>query len=87
MMHHWTRAQDMSAALDCVLATQAEFVGPDRIMASGFSYGGWKALSLAAQTGNHAGNHTGNYAGYVAPYKADAETSTHCQDISHAGLR
>lgn len=54
---HWTRAQDLSAALDALLAAP-DFAGridPDRIMASGFSYGGWTALSLGGVTGNHAG--------------------------------
>lgn len=54
---HWTRAQDLSAALDMLLADPdfAPHADSSRIMAAGFSYGGWTALSLAGLTGNHAG--------------------------------
>ncbi|MEL6639956.1 MAG: hypothetical protein AAFN63_01585 [Pseudomonadota bacterium] len=54
---HWTRAQDMSAALDA-LVDMPGFSGSldmSRVMAAGFSYGGWTALSLGGATGNHAG--------------------------------
>ncbi|MEM6311342.1 MAG: hypothetical protein AAF754_14970 [Pseudomonadota bacterium] len=54
---HWTRAQDMSVALDALMADPA-FAGQidtDRIMASGFSFGGWTALALGGMTANHAG--------------------------------
>ncbi len=54
---HWTRAQDMSAALDALL-NSPDFSGHldmSRVMAAGFSYGGWTALSLGGATGNHAG--------------------------------
>lgn len=54
---HWTRAQDLSAALDLVQADPA--LGPlldtGRVMAAGFSYGGWTALSLGGARSNHAG--------------------------------
>ena len=52
-------------------------VDASRVMATGFSYGGWTALSMGGQTGNHAG--------YVAHCEEDAEASTHCQDIIRAG--
>lgn len=51
---HWTRATDLSVALD-TLAADPEFAGhidTSRIMAAGFSYGGWTALSLGGMTGN-----------------------------------
>ena len=54
---HWTRAQDISAALDAVVNMPA-FSGRldmSRIMAAGFSYGGWTALSLGGARGNLAG--------------------------------
>lgn len=54
---HWTRAQDMSAALDALQALP-EFAGHldlTRVMAAGFSFGGWTALSLGGARGNHAG--------------------------------
>jgi len=56
-VNHWTRAQDISAALDVVMADPAfaDQIDPSRIMAAGFSYGGWTALSLGGVTGNHAG--------------------------------
>ncbi|SNR66160.1 alpha/beta hydrolase family protein [Puniceibacterium sediminis] len=55
--HHWTRAQDLSAALDHVLQdpTYAPLIDASRIYAAGFSYGGWTALSLAGVRGNRAG--------------------------------
>ncbi len=54
---HWTRAQDMTTALDWLLAQPdlAAHVDLSRVMAAGFSYGGWTALSLGGMTGNHAG--------------------------------
>jgi predicted dienelactone hydrolase len=56
-VRHWTRAADLSVALDALLADPE--VGPridtSRIMAAGFSYGGWTALSLGGARGNHAG--------------------------------
>ncbi|MEM9708633.1 MAG: hypothetical protein AAF871_07530 [Pseudomonadota bacterium] len=54
---HWTRAQDMSAALDALVDMPSFSDGLDtsRIMAAGFSYGGWTALSLGGATGNHDG--------------------------------
>lgn len=56
-VRHWTRAWDLSAALDAVLADPA-FAGridAARIMAAGFSFGGWTALSVGGARGNHAG--------------------------------
>ena len=54
---HWTRAQDISQALDTVLADPdlSDHIDKTRIMAAGFSYGGWTALSLGGIRGNHAG--------------------------------
>jgi len=54
---HWTRAMDLSAALDAVMADPdfSDHIDTSRIMAAGFSYGGWTALSLGGMTGNHAG--------------------------------
>lgn len=52
---HWTRSQDMIAALDWLIESP-DFAGnldTSRIMAAGFSYGGWTALSLGGVTGNH----------------------------------
>ncbi|MEM9584838.1 MAG: hypothetical protein AAGA08_17130 [Pseudomonadota bacterium] len=54
---HWTRAQDMSAALDALQdkSAFADSFDMSRVMAAGFSFGGWTALSLGGATGNHAG--------------------------------
>ncbi|WP_271951773.1 alpha/beta hydrolase family protein [Ruegeria faecimaris] len=55
--NHWTRAQDMSAALDHALQDPvfAPLIDTSRIYATGFSYGGWTALSLAGVQGNRDG--------------------------------
>lgn len=56
-VNHWTRVADLSTALDAVFADPAfaDHIDAARIMAAGFSYGGWTALSMAGITGNHAG--------------------------------
>lgn len=56
-IQHWTRALDMRKALDSLLDSPKfnGHVDETRIMAAGFSYGGWTALSLGGMTGNHAG--------------------------------
>ncbi|TVP73046.1 MAG: hypothetical protein EA339_04445 [Rhodobacteraceae bacterium] len=74
---HWTRAQDLTLALDHLLADPA--IGPAidtaRIAALGFSYGGWTALSL--------GGLRGNLAGYIA--HCDDRPTRHCADLARAG--
>jgi len=81
-LKHWTRAQDMRIALDTVLADPelSARIDPARIMAAGFSYGGWTALSLGGLNGNHAG--------YVAHCETYGEASSHCADLlrGNAGL-
>lgn len=54
---HWTRAKDMSVALDTVLEMPefSDTLDMSRVMAAGFSYGGWTAMSLGGAKGNHAG--------------------------------
>lgn len=54
---HWTRAQDLSVTLDAILERNglADSLDMTRVMAAGFSYGGWTALSLGGAMGNHAG--------------------------------
>ena len=56
-VEHWTRAQDMSTALDAILDMPGYSNSLDmtRVMAAGFSFGGWTALSLGGAKGNHAG--------------------------------
>ncbi|MCY4006810.1 MAG: hypothetical protein OXE84_08330 [Rhodobacteraceae bacterium] len=55
---HWTRITDLRAALDALLENPkfSGHVDTTRIMAAGFSYGGWTALSMGGATGNHAGS-------------------------------
>lgn len=55
--NHWTRAQDLSTALDHVLQDPAfaPLIDTSRIYATGFSYGGWTALSLGGVRGNRDG--------------------------------
>lgn len=74
-LKHWTRTQDMSLALETVLADPelGAQIDQSRIMAAGFSYGGWTALSLGGLQGNHAG--------YVAHCDQYGEASSHCADL------
>ena len=69
---HWTRAQDLSAALDDLLTHSAfkNHLDTSRVMAAGFSYGGWTALSLGGMTSNHQG--------FVDACKAYGERLTAC---------
>jgi predicted dienelactone hydrolase len=80
-MNHWTRAQDLSAALDAVLADPSlnAHIDPSRIYAAGFSYGGWTALSLAGLTGDRDG---------LERFCNDpAQAISHCEDILSAGIK
>ncbi len=54
---HWTRVADLSVALDGLMADPdfAGHIDPTRIMAAGFSYGGWTALSMGGLKGNLQG--------------------------------
>jgi predicted dienelactone hydrolase len=79
-LNHWTRAQDLTAALDYVLK-DPQFAGSidtSRIYATGFSYGGWTALSLAGLTGERDGLDQFCHDG--------SEVSSHCSDILKAGI-
>ncbi|KEJ89715.1 alpha/beta hydrolase family protein [Sulfitobacter donghicola] len=74
-LDHWTRPQDLSLALDHILA-DPDFSGKidmSRIMAAGFSYGGWTALSLGGIRGHHAA--------YVDHCKTYGAASSHCADL------
>ncbi len=79
-LHHWTRVQDLSLALDTVMA-DPEFAGhldTSRVMVAGFSYGGWTALSMGGLRGNRAG--------YIAHCDSYGAASVHCGDVQAAGL-
>lgn len=78
-LQHWTRAEDLTLALDWLLATPD--LGPladaHRVHVAGFSYGGWTALSLIGVRGD--------LPGYIAHCKAYGARSSHCADIARAG--
>ena len=79
-LKHWTRARDMSRALDKLMddPTFAGRIDTSRIMAAGFSYGGWTALSL--------GGVTANLAGEIAECEVQQDASSHCADLAEAGV-
>lgn len=71
---HWTRVQDLSTALDA-LAVDPRFkdrLDANRVMAAGFSYGGWTALSM--------GGLKGNLRGFIAQCHGEGEPKDHCDD-------
>ena len=80
MLDHWTRVQDLTFLLDRVLADPdiVPHVDPDRIMAAGFSYGGWTALSMGGLRGDLDG-----FASFCQEYRA---RSTTCQELALAGI-
>ena len=80
MFNHWTRAQDLQTALDHVLAEKAlaGVIDPERIYATGFSFGGWTALSLGGATASPTGS--------ISYCKAAGERSHNCMDLKHFGL-
>lgn len=80
MFNHWTRAQDLSVALDAALADSrfAGVIDPDRIYATGFSFGGWTALSLGGAIAGKSGS-----ADYC---KAAGDRSHNCLDLNHFGV-
>lgn len=78
---HWTRAQDMSATLDWLAAHPrlGPLTDPSRVMAAGFSDGGWTALSL--------GGVVGDLDAYGAHCAKVGDRSSHCADLNGAGVR
>lgn len=79
-LDHWTRVADLSLVLDTVLADPvfADRIDQDRIMAAGFSFGGWTALSM--------GGVTGRIEGYAAHCDVYVAASSHCQDLARGGI-
>ena len=79
-LDHGTRAEDLTALLDDMLANAAwaEKIDRDRVMAAGFSYGGWTALSL--------GGVRADLDGYAAHCNEVGDKSTHCADIARGGV-
>ena len=80
MFNHWTRVQDLQVALDHVLADKkfAAHVDANRIYATGFSFGGWTALSIGGATANSTGS--------LSYCKDAGQRSGNCTDLQHFGL-
>ncbi len=80
MFDHWTRVQDLEMALDAVIAdkTFAPVIDPSRIYATGFSFGGWTALSIAGVTASADGN--------IAYCSRAGARSHNCTDLSTFGV-
>ncbi len=80
-LDHWTRAEDLVAATDALLADPrfGPLIDPARISAAGFSYGGWTALSI--------GGLRGNLAAYAKHCDDVGNRSTHCRDLAKAGVK
>ncbi len=79
-VNHWTRARDLQAALDHLLEEPRwqGYLDPSRVMAAGFSFGGWTALSL--------GGATAHLAGLAAYCEQFVHQDTVCQDLARAGV-
>ena len=78
-LKHWTRTQDLRAALDWIaarpeLAAQADF---SRVYAVGFSAGGWTALAL--------GGLRAHLQGYAAHCENASPSLWHCDDLTWRG--
>ena len=73
-LDHGARVRDLGAALDAV----AERFDVGRVVAGGFSLGGWTALSMAGLRGD-----LGGYAEHCA---AVGDASTHCADLAAWGV-
>lgn len=79
-MAHWTRAADLSAALDHAAADPrfGPLLDPSRVAVVGFSYGGWTALQL--------GGLRGHLAGFAAHCADNVARDRHCADLAAAGV-
>ena len=77
---HWTRVQDLRRALDRLLSDPRwiDSIDESRIMAAGFSYGGWTALSM--------GGITASLASFAAYCEQFVHQDTVCQDLARAGV-
>lgn len=77
---HWTRAADLTAALDHLAADPqaAPLLDLTRVAAAGFSYGGWTALQL--------GGLRGHLAGLAAHCAENVARDRHCADLAEGGV-
>ena len=79
-MAHWTRAADLTAALDHLAADArlAPMLDLSRVAAVGFSYGGWTALQM--------GGLRGHLAGFAAHCAQNAARDRHCGELAAGGV-
>ncbi|MGY6632551.1 MAG: alpha/beta hydrolase family protein [Alkalilacustris sp.] len=79
-MAHWTRAADLTAALDHAAADPelAPLLDLSEVAAVGFSYGGWTALQL--------GGVRGHLAGFAAHCAESIARDRHCADLAAGGV-
>ena len=79
-VNHWTRVHELQAALDHVMADPVwkQRVDASRVMAAGFSFGGWTVLSM--------GGVTGNLDGYAAYCESSDYRTADCSFLARAGI-
>jgi predicted dienelactone hydrolase len=79
-LNHWTRVQDLRAALDYVLKDpeRAASIDTSRIYAAGYSYGGWTALSMAGLKGRREG--------FEQYCRAAGDGSDFCRELKKEGV-
>ncbi len=79
-LNHWTRVQDLQVALEAATALPEfkDHVDLSRVYATGFSYGGWTALSIAGVRGD--------ISTYAAHCAKEGASSSHCKDIAKGGI-
>lgn len=78
-MDHWTRPKDLQVALDAVAMSEiAGSMDLSRLYATGFSYGGWTALSM--------GGLRSSAEGYALYCEQTNGGSSHCNDLERAKI-
>ena len=79
-LNHGARVLDLSTALDWLLSDPRfeGHVDPSRVIAAGFSYGGWTALSL--------GGATASLDGYARHCESVDNPGYFCADLARAGV-
>ena len=72
---HWQRPKDISALIDVILADPKlkDRIDETRIIAAGFSYGGWTALSLAGAQNDQDG--------FISACESQREIGPQCDKI------
>lgn len=79
-LEHGTRVRDLQIALDQIIDDPrfADHIDLSQVMAAGFSYGGWTALSM--------GGVTADLSGFIDHCRTYRDRSSHCADIAQAGI-